>query len=56
LKDGLIVKGRQPNVTGMNGKHPAILAGGRDVDFVQASSGTAMNCLIAATIIVEMES
>ncbi|CUU17749.1 hypothetical protein CDS [Bradyrhizobium sp.] len=40
----------------MNGKHTTIPAGGRDVDFVQASSGTAISRPIAAAKIVEMES
>ncbi|WP_439400086.1 hypothetical protein ACRQ5Q_41480 (plasmid) [Bradyrhizobium sp. PMVTL-01] len=56
FKDGPIVKRRQPNVAGMNRKHTAIPAHGGDVDFVQASSGTAVSRLIAAAKIVEMES
>jgi hypothetical protein len=56
FKENLIVGRRQANVMSMYGKHTTISASSRDVHFVQASRAAAMNRLIAATKIIEMES
>ena len=55
LDRGGVLIAEQADITGVHSEHPAIASIGRDVNFVQASRGIAMNRFVAAAKIIEMQ-